>query len=114
MAQNHAIVVTAEQHGTILQLIREHLPLTDVWAYGSWIDPPSLRSPRLALVAFAGSEQRRQISDLRAAFERAGFPFSVTLVVWDSVLESFQDKILEDHVRLAEVRRTGRMEGCRS
>ena len=49
-------------------------------------------------MVFAKPEQRKQVSDLREAFEESNLPFRVDLFVWDEVPESFREQIEEKHV----------------
>ena len=103
MGLNQTIDVTPEQHRTILRLMGRHLPETDVWAHGSRVRWTSRPQSDLDLIAFAGPGQRRQVSDLREAFDESNLPFRVDLLVWDEVPESFQAQINEYHVALVEV-----------
>ena len=96
------IDLTPTQRRTILRLIENHLPNTDVWAYGSRVQWTSRPSSDLDLVAFAGPEQRRQVADLREAFEESNLPFRVDLLVWDDIPESFREQIDAVHVALVE------------
>ncbi len=97
-----AIDLTPAQRRTILRLIEAHLPDTDVWAYGSRVKWTSRPSSDLDLVAFAGPEQRRQVADLREAFEESNLPFRVDLLIWDDIPESFREEIDAEHVALVE------------
>ncbi len=55
----------------------------------------------LDLVVFATPDQRRQVGDLREAFEESNLPFRVDLFVWDDVPDSFRTRIETEHVALA-------------
>ena len=96
------IDLTAGQYQTILDLLERHLPGTEVWAYGSRVKWTSRPQSDLDLVAFATQEQRRQIGNLREAFEESNLPFRVDLFVWDSVPEEFRTEIREEHVGLTK------------
>ena len=52
------------------------------------------------LVVFATPEQRRQVGDLREAFEESNLPFRVDLLVWEDVPDSFRRRIEAAHVTL--------------
>lgn len=96
------IDLTPAQRRSALRLIDIHLPHTDVWAYGSRVKWTSRPSSDLDLVAFAGPEQRRQVADLREAFEESNLPFRVDLLIWDDIPESFREEIDAEHVALVE------------
>ncbi len=102
MGLNHAIDITADQHKTILRLVKAHLPKTDVWAYGSRVKWTSRPQSDLDLVVFSVPEQRRQVSDLREAFEESDLPFRVDVLVWEKMPKSFREEIEEEHAVLVE------------
>lgn len=93
MGVTSEIDLTGAQRRAVLRLIQTHLPDTEVWAYGSRVKRSSKRSSDLDLVAFAGSRQRRQVANLREAFDESDLPFRVDVLVWDEVPKSFRDEI---------------------
>ena len=93
-----AIDITEEECSTVLALLERHLPGTTAWVYGSRAKRTARLQSDLDLVVFATPEQRRQVGDLREAFEESNLPFRVDLFVWDDVPESFRKA---EHVVLA-------------
>ena len=81
-------------------LLRRHLPGVSVWAYGSRVRWNARPQSDLDLVAFASPEQRGAVSQLREAFEESSLPFSVDLLIWDDLPESFRRNIEAGHVVL--------------
>ena len=79
MGVGDAIDITEEEHSTVLALREPHLPGTTAWVYGSRAKRTTRLQSDLDLVAFATSEQRRQVGDLREAFEESNLPFRVDL-----------------------------------
>ena len=100
MALDTAIDITAAERETILALLQQHLPRTVAWVYGSRVTGASTPKSDLDLVVFATPEQRRQVGELREAFEESNLPFRVDLFVWDDVPESFREGIDTDHAVL--------------
>ena len=96
------IDILPAQRRRILRMIEAHLPDTDVWAFGSRVKWTSDPASDLDLVAFAGPEQRRQVVDLREAFEESNLPFRVDVLVWDEIPESFREEIDAEHLALVE------------
>ena len=96
------IDMTDKQRRTVLELLRSHLPDTEVWAYGSRVRWNARPSSDLDLVAFATPEQRRQVSNLREAFEESNLPFRVDLFVWDETPEYFRSNILKEYAALQQ------------
>ncbi len=102
MGVEQAIDLTAEHCKIVLQLLERYLPGTPVWAYGSRVKWTSRPQSDLDLVVFATPEQRRQVDDLREAFEESNLPFRVDLFVWDNMPDSFRKQIEAEHVALDE------------
>ena len=95
------IDLSAEHRATVVALLREYLPGTTVWAYGSRVIWTSRDNSDLDLVVFATRKQVDQVSALREAFEESDLPFRVDLFAWDDVPESFRNRIRAEHVELA-------------
>ena len=104
MGVDAAIDITTEDRKTVLALLRRHLPGTAAWVYGSRVKWTSRPQSDLDLVVFATPEQRRQVGDLREAFEESNLPFRVDLFVWDQVPESFREHIEAQRVVLTAER----------
>lgn len=97
-----AVDITAEERSTVLALLERHLPGTTAWVYGSRAKWTSNPQSDLDLVVFSKPEQRRQVNDLREAFDESTLPFRVDLFVWDEVADSFGREIERDHAVLVE------------
>ena len=102
MGVNAGIDITTEDRKTVLALLQRLLPGTAAWVYGSRVKWTSRPQSDLDLVVFATTEQRRQVGDLREAFEESNLPFRVDLFVWDAVPEQFREHIKRDHVVLVQ------------
>ena len=102
MEVDTAIYITTEQRRTVLALLEQHLPDTAAWVYGSRTKWTSRPASDLDLVVFATPEQRRQVGDLREAFEESNLPFRVDLFVWDEVPKSFRKGIEAEHMVLID------------
>ena len=98
MGVDAAIDITTEDRKTVLALLQRHLPGTAAWVYGSRVKWTSRPQSDLDLVVFATPKQRRQVGDLREAFEESNLPFRVDLFVWDDVPDSFRRRIEAEHV----------------
>ena len=96
------IDITPAQRKTILELLKIHIPHTQVWAYGSRVKWTSKPTSDLDLVVFAGNKQRLAISNLKEAFEDSNLPFQVDLFIWNEVPETFRRNIEAEHVVLQE------------
>ena len=104
MGVGPAIDITTAARSTVLALLEQHLPGTAAWVYGSRAKLTSNPRSDLDLVVFSTPEQRRQVGDLREAFEESNLPFRVDLFVWDEVPESFKEHIEAQHVAIATPR----------
>lgn len=104
MGVTPGIDLTADQRLAVLRLIQAYLPETEVWAYGSRVKRTARPSSDLDLVAFASTRLRRQVANLREAFEESDLPFRVDVLVWDDVPESFRAEIHRERVVLTSSR----------
>ena len=93
-----AIDIETRERATIARLLRRHLPGVNVWAYGSRVRWNARPQSDLDLVAFASPEQRSAVLQLREAFEKSPLPFSVDLLIWDDLPESFHGNIKSEYV----------------
>ena len=100
MGIDATIDITAEERKTVLALLQRHVPGTAAWAYGSRVKRTSRPGSDLDLVVFATLAQRRQVGDLREAFEESNLPFPVDVSVWEDVPEEFRKRIESEHVKL--------------
>ena len=101
MGVERAIDITAEHRSTVLALLEKHLPGTTAWVYGSRAKRTSRPQSDLDLVVFSTPEQRRQVGNLREAFEESSLPFRVDLSVWHEVPD-FHHRIRNEHVVLSQ------------
>ena len=106
MTQNvaAAIDIDTRERTTIQRLLHRYLPGVEVWAYGSRVRRNAWPQSDLDLVAFASPEQRGAVLQLREAFEESSLPFSVDLLIWDDLPESFHRNIEAEYVVLQSAR----------
>ena len=102
MGMTDAIDISVGDHKLVLGLLKQHLPNVTVWAYGSRIKWTARPQSDLDLVAFASSEQKDAVFNLREALEESSLPFPVDLFIWDELSESFRKRIEAEHVVLVE------------
>ena len=102
MGVDRPIDITADQRKTLLALLKRHLPNIMAWVYGSRVKWTSRPQSDLDLVVFATPEPKRQVSELREAFEESNLPFRVDLFIWDTVPDQFRKQIEADHALLVE------------
>ena len=112
MGVDASIDITTEDLKTVLALLQRHLPGTAAWVYRSRVKWTSTPKSDLDLIVFATPEQRRQVGDLREAFEESNLPFRVDLFVWDEVPESFRKQIETEHAALVAGARQPAAEPC--
>ena len=97
------IDLTPGQLQLVKELLRKHLPDTEVWAYGSRVKFSSRPDSDLDMVAFATPEQESDVMLLREAFEESDLPFTVDFFIWDEVPDNFHKTIEQEHFILQEV-----------
>ena len=99
-----AIDIDTRERATIERLLHRYLPGIEVWAYGSRVRWNARPQSDLDLVAFAPPQQRAVVLQLREAFEESSLPFSVDLLIWDDLPESFHRNIEAGYVVLQSAR----------
>jgi predicted nucleotidyltransferase len=87
------IALDQRDRETLVALVSRHLPRTTVWAFGSRVKGNSHPWSDLDLVAFAGAEQRAQVSLLKEALEESNLPFRVDLLEWEGLPDNFKETI---------------------
>ena len=96
------IDLTPAQHSELKGLLQQHLPNTEVWAYGSRVTFKARPASDLDLVVFATKEQDRAVWSLRDALEESDLPFSVDVLVWDTIPEHFKPNIQQAYYQVQE------------
>jgi len=94
--------ISPEQRTLLLELLGQHIPALQVWAYGSRVIGTARPLSDLDLVVFTAPEQTPAISDLKEALEESNLPFVVDLHIWGDIPDGFRDIIREKHVVLQE------------
>jgi len=90
---------------TIRELLDEHLPGVEVWAYGSRVSGRSHDASDLDLVLRAPGLQPIQMSELAAFIEAlrdSNIPFLVDAHDWARLPDTFLREIEREHVVLVE------------
>ncbi len=87
---------------TIKVLLRQYLPGTRTWAYGSRVNQPGRDFSDLDIVVFSKPEQQDDIFDLRMAFEAAFLPFRIDLHCWNDLPDSFKKNIKQNYFVLQD------------
>lgn len=96
----NAIDVSIEQYQILIALLKQYLPNTEVWAYGSRVKGTAKPYSDLDLVALTSSDQQPTLFELKEAFEESDLPFRVDLFSWDEIPEQFKENIKKDKVLL--------------
>jgi predicted nucleotidyltransferase len=88
------------QRQTLLAMVGQFLPDTQVWAFGSRISGTSRPWSDLDIVVFPDAGDKRQVSDLREALDESGLPFRVDVLDWGTLPESFRENIKQNYAVL--------------
>lgn len=87
--------ITSIELKMIQHLLKQYLPDTTVWAYGSRVNGNAQPASDLDLVAF--TEQPLAISELREAFEESNLPYRIDLFTWEQIPEIFKETIMKKY-----------------
>lgn len=102
MAVVDAIDINSQQKKIITDFLSYYLPNTTVWAYGSRVKWNSRPESDLDITVFSTPEQSRAVFELRDAFEESDLVFSVDVLVWDQIPDSFKKNIKKDYFVLTQ------------
>lgn len=97
-----SIDLAPTQLNTVRALLQQHLPNTEVWAYGSRVQFTTRPSSDLDLVAFANKKQANAVPFLLEAFEDSDLPFTVDLFIWRSIPAHFKKSIKREYFIIQE------------
>lgn len=75
------------------ELFANHLPDTEVWAFGSRVKGTARKDSDLDLVVFSKPDQKSKVHALREALDESALPFRVDVLVWDDISEAFRENI---------------------
>ncbi|MEN9911926.1 MAG: hypothetical protein RI956_370, partial [Pseudomonadota bacterium] len=87
---------------TVKALLKQYLPNTLVWAFGSRVKFTAKITSDLDLVAFISKEQELKFSLLKEAFEESNILFRIDLHNWYELPETFHKNIESSFVVLQE------------
>ena len=94
------IDLTSAQRQEVTTLLDRYLPDVEVWAYGSRVKFSTKPNSDLDMVVFISPKQKREVYQLKEAFEESSLPFQVDLFIWDEVPTQFHKNIEKERVVL--------------
>ncbi len=100
MGVTSAMDVSAGDFELLQSLLRQHLPDTMVWVFGSRVKGTSRPDSDLDLVVFSKPEENRQVHELKEALDESNLPFRVDVLVWDRISDAFRENIRRQYVVL--------------
>lgn len=92
------IDIAAKYLKIIQVLLRQYLPHTVVWAFGSRVKFTAKPNSDLDLVAFIADEQAMKFSLLKDALQESDIPFRIDLHNWNELPPSFHKNIKSNYV----------------
>ena len=94
------IDIAAKDLKTIKDLLKQYLPHTLLWAFGSRVKFTDKPTSDLDLVAFINSEQELKFSLLKEELEESSLPFRIDLHNWYELPDNFKKNIESSFVVL--------------
>ena len=98
---SESINITSAQHRELMGMLNKFLPNVEVWAFGSRVKGNFRPDSDLDLVVFSSPDSSSSVYALKEALDESSLPFSVDVLVWDEISESFRKNILEKYAVLA-------------
>lgn len=87
--------------GMVRDILRTHLPMAEVWAYGSRVNGDYHDTSDLDLVVRQPNDLARgqaNLGDVVEAFSESNLPIFVQVVDWASIPDTFHDEIAAKYV----------------
>ncbi len=91
----------------VQDILRQHLPHAEVWAYGSRVNGDCYEASDLDLVARQPDDLTRPqtaLAEVAAAFSESDLPILVQIVDWARIPASFREEIEAGYVVVQEGR----------
>lgn len=99
------IDVSPEYLTYLLATLRQYLPGTQVWAFGSRVKFTAKPASDLDLVAFVPENQKTKLSLLKETLADSNLPFKVDLHDWNDLPEAFRKNIEGGYVVIQEAKK---------
>ena len=77
-------------------ILKQYLPDTRTWAFGSRVDGTASLGSDLDLVTHL-EDTKLSLDPVKTAFRDSNLPFSVDLLDWTTIPEEFQREILKNY-----------------
>jgi len=90
-----AIDMEARHLKMVRAVLARHLPLKQVWAYGSRVKWSTKQNSDLDCVVFGADD--RELMYARVAFDESAIPFIVQILSWESIPAEFKDNIKQEY-----------------
>lgn len=95
------IELSVEQLGIVQDILRQHVPEREVWAFGSRAKHTAKKFSDLDLAVMGDAPLGLPLqAALNEAFQESALPFKVDLVDWASITPVFRAVIERDRVRV--------------
>jgi len=97
----HALTLPPRYLQILLELIKQHFPQAEVWAYGSRVNGDCHAASDLDLVIRFPGERDETMSDcfdFKEALMESNLPIRVDVVDWARIPEKFRQEIAQGYV----------------
>ncbi len=98
MVKESLIDVEPKHLTLVKKILKRHITYKTVWAYGSRVNWTANQYSDLDLVVFDANTVK--LGELKEDFAESDLPFSVDVMSWEKIPESFKNKIRKEYVVL--------------
>lgn len=103
MTDSSRLMITDSHRQLLLDLLKQYLPNTEVWVFGSRTQGRAHSYSDLDMVVWTNVSQAGAVNDFRDACDESQLPFRVDVLIWHELPLSFQENILRDHQVLVPI-----------
>lgn len=82
----------------VRKILHQHLPCAKVWIFGSRVTGEASEGSDLDVVVQSADGEAFPLGNVRKAFRDSNLPFTVELLDWATIPESFRCEILKNYV----------------
>lgn len=100
MIKGSLIDIEPRYLAVVQEILKRHIPLNVVWAYGSRVNGTAKKHSDLDLAVFGVSDLI--IGELKDDFAESDLPFNIDVMSWEKIPENFKNNIRKKYAVVQE------------
>lgn len=92
--------VKQEYLNELKNIFSNYCPKAEIWAYGSRLTNDCHSGSDLDLTVKTFNDENKYLYELKELLNDSDIPFLIDINIFDNLLQSFQDEILKNYVKI--------------